>query len=248
MRVINQLINHFRWSAAMTPELLERLRELGFMETELDYDGYDGDYSCDYCRNRPCLCDDWRAAVDPDDDWLAVDRARRQRASRSLRGKRGRRREATADDVRQAIERQFDKWSLPGGRLQHLVEVGNLLTPCANWQRAARALLSLPVSRLVVDLDRGVRHSVRPLFNRLDDFDLVLRSFSRPWRGQAGAALRRLVDQRPDKRSHKLLRFSEFRDVALLVELAGHLKQARRHIEVQARPRLRQRPQSTTIV
>jgi hypothetical protein len=196
----------------MTPELQERLVALGLIEDELD--GYESEGYCEDCREwatplGSCWCtwswDRLRFAELYEDvceeHWLSEDTDRRQKVSRRLRGRRGRRREATVNDVRLALGKQFDKWLLPGARLDRLIEVGSLLSSCGTWQKAARVLASYPADRLVDELNRCERHSVRPLFNRLDDFDLALQSFARPWRGQAGAALHRLVEQRPDKRS-----------------------------------------------
>lgn len=238
MRVVQQLIDHFRYTKGMTPELEARLVELGLIEQEKD--GYECDGYCEECGEwalgDDCLCS-WhnqqpRFAELYEDDfearWRSEDADRRRKVSRRLRGKRGRRREATIRDVRLALARQFDKWLLPGARLDRLIEVGSVLAPCTTWQKAAHALMSLPVDRLVEELGRHERYSVRPLFNRLHDFDLVLQSFARPWRGRAGAALRRLVDGRHDKRCRRILKYEEFRCATQLVELAGHLKQARK--------------------
>lgn len=245
MRVVQQLIDHFRWSEAMTPELHEQLVELGLIRVELDGDDLEG--YCDVCREwstplGSCWCTwYWHGLPFADlyDDvceehWISQDTSRRRKVSRRLRGKRGRRREATVNDVRLALAKQFEKWLLPGARLDRLIEVGSLLTSCGTWQKASRVLMSYRVDRLVEELNRRERYSVRPLFNQLDDFDRTLQSFARPWRGQAGAALRRLVERCPDKRSRKLLKHSEFQHAAQLVELAGHLKLARQHCVRQA--------------
>lgn len=254
MHVVNQLIDHFRWTEAMTPELQERLLGLGLLQDEIDGDVSEG--WCEACHESltplgSCWCTwHWSGSRydeqfdDCDRDWQASDHSRRRHVSRRLRGKRGRRREATVADVRLALDRQFDKWLLPGGRLDRLIEVGSLLKSCGTWPKAARVLMSFRSDRLVEELNRRERYSVRPLFNQLDDFDLALQSFARPWRGQAGAALRRLVEGRPDKRSRKLLKYEEFQQAAQLVELAGHLKQARQHCERQAGQSLTRQRQS----
>ncbi|MFM9964968.1 MAG: hypothetical protein ACKV2Q_27525 [Planctomycetaceae bacterium] len=243
MRVIQQLIDYYRHSKHWSDDLESRLLAVGLIG---EFDDRDDFEPCDDCHSWPspvsrcCYCNAWYDELLSEElRWEAADVADRARGCRRRRGKRGRRREATVKDVRLALAQRFGKWSLPGGRLAHLREVGGLLTPCGTWQKAAWELLSEPVPRLVERLRQRVRFTARPLLNRLTDFDLVLRSFSRPWRGQAGAALRRLVEQRPDSRSRKLLKYPEFQDVALLVELAEHSRQARQHCLHQRRSVLR---------
>ena len=240
MYVVHQLIEHFYRMEAIPPDLQQRLKELELWPESLEAEKWDS-LCCEiWCRCGAilgyCWCDRDEAVPEYHHElenlrtaWSASDAVQRQRPCRNKRGGQRRRREASIEEIRMSLVGVFDKWQRPAGRLAHLTEVGSLLTRCESWQTAGEALLSHPAPMLVQQLARRHRYTIHPLFRRLEDLDLVLGNFARRWRGQAGAALRRLVERKPDKRCRKLLKHAEFRDAAMLAQLAEHVRAARQH-------------------